>query len=140
MCQAAPGPRCYADTSKVLRTRAQKLEVKKTKLAAAIALQNKAASSKDFTGYARQLKAVEALTKDVKELETIRRYDRRDAYGTKTGAARLDAKIKNASDNKEYDYFRNLKIQAEALRFSRTHALERKQSGYVPAIRLSRAA
>jgi hypothetical protein len=140
MCQAAPGPRCYNDTSKVLRTRSNKIASLDAKLVDANkALAAAMSSSMNFTAYGRASKSVKDLTAKRDALVTERRHDRRDAYGTKTGAKKLAQRIKNASTETEAESLRKLGVQAEALRFSREHALSRKREGYVPAIRFAGA-
>lgn len=140
MCQAAPGPRCYYDTSKVLRTRQGKIDATRVKLTAASSSLEKAMQKSDFSAYSRHKQTVEKLSLHLKDLITTRRYDRRDAYGTKTGAKKLALRIKNAPTDIEAEQLRKLAVQAEALRFSREHALAMKKAGYVPAIRWKKVA
>jgi hypothetical protein len=140
MCQAAPGPRCFNDTSKVLRTRTSKITVTREKLAGANAALESAMRDSNFASYARCRKNVSDLDSKLSELITIRRYDRRDAYGTKTGSKKLAQRIQNASTDVEAEALRRLAVQAEALRFSREHALAKKRAGYVPVIRFAKAA
>jgi len=140
MCQAQPGPRCYPDTRNKLDRAQIKINGLKDDLKSLRSQQSRAAKKNDLAGFGRLKKKIETTSKKVKALEDEYRWDERDLYGTKTGAAQLQELMRNAKSDAEYERLRLLGVQAEGQRFMREHALSVKKSGYVPAIRLAQKA
>lgn len=136
MCQADPGPRCYADSSKRLSRVEQKLERVSVSLAACNADMSAAASKKDFTGYAKAKKRADGFKAQAFDLQRKVLYIQRDVDGTKTGARMLRESMATASSAEELRALQNREKAAGALRYGRTHALNRIQSGYKPLMRI----
>lgn len=136
MCQADPGPRCYADSSK----RLARTEVKLTRVSASLASCNAemtaAASKKDFTGYAKAKKRADGFKAQVADLEHKVLSIQRDVDGTKTGARLLKEAMANATSNEELRSLQNREKAAGSRRLGRTHALYRIQSDYKPLMRI----
>lgn len=136
MCQAKPGPRCYADSSKRLKTLSARVSKAEQKLDAARTAMTEAGRREDFAAYAKAKKAAETAEKAVAPLRAELRHTQRDVDSTKTGRRHLDEKIQSATSKTELTALENRKAAGEILYAWRENALSHAQDGYQPVIRL----
>lgn len=134
MCQAAPGPRCYADSSRKIHSLESRYNNAQKALKQAETDLNKASTYKDYEK--TRLRVGEAKTV-VKEIETKLRHAQRDLDSTKTGARLLEEARKNATSTRELAVLENRRKAAEAKLFARKTALELKLAGRPPMIKFA---
>lgn len=137
MCQLSPGPRCHNDSIKKLDKLKVKLVDAETALQGAHANLSAAERSKDFNLYSKSRKAVSALEVKVEGLISEVRYTQRDVDSTLTGRKHLDEAVTKATTKSELKELDIRRRTGESIRYAREHALQLKQSGYVPAIRFN---
>lgn len=138
MCQAG-GVRCYNDSSKKLNKINTKLNSARAELDVAKKTMTASARKSDFNGYAKVRKQVETLQKKVEVLETDHRYVQRDVDGTLTGRKLLEKEYSVAKTASELEALDIRRRTADSLRYNREHAFQLIKTGYVPAIRFSKA-
>lgn len=136
MCQAAPGPRCYNDSSRKLsqlKNRVIKLKDENTKLELAISSAQAANNSSEVK---KLTDRKSMLTSKVTGLETEIRHVQRDVDGTLTGRRHLQDELETARDPKA---IREIEIRLRAgaaLRHARETALDWASSNRPAPIRL----
>lgn len=137
MCQAKPGPRCYADSSKRLKTLAARVETAEGKRDAAVSKMKDASRARDLVAFSKARREKERAEKALKPLRDELRHTQRDVDSTKTGRRELDDQILEASSKDELKTLENRKAAAELLYAWRENALQIKQEGYQPVIRIA---
>lgn len=130
MCQAFPGPRCYADSSKQLAATTAKLERARTAQVTYGQRMDAAADAKNFSDYAKAKKRYEASKVTITDLEKKASYIQRDVDGTKTGAKQLKEAMAAATSPAELRVLQHRERAAAGLRYGREKALYRKNNSY----------
>lgn len=137
MCDAKPGLRCWADTSK----RSTSLETKAENVDASIKeVRNElsaAAKNSDFSQYSKLKRRESALKQRSEKMRTAIRHNQRDMDSTKTGQKQLDELIANAEDDHELESYMIRKKTSMALRFQRSTAVEELNASQKPLLRVA---
>lgn len=125
MCQAAPGPRCWADTSKAHKKLQTRLEKAQSDLDAVRKKMNAAASAGSYGDFEKLRNEEESMVVKVNNLRTAFVHNQRDMDGTKTGLRMLEEQISTADSDIERKGLEDRLKQAAAMRVLRDHAPQR---------------
>lgn len=137
MCQAKPGPRCYADSSKKLNTLAARVTAAEEKRDAAKKSMLTASRNKDLTAFSKARREHDRAEKALVPLKDEFRHTQRDVDSTKTGKRLLEAQMLEASSKTELSALENRKAASELLHSWRVTAAGYVADGYQPAIRFA---
>ena len=137
MCQIAPGPRCWSDSNATAQSLNRRLATTEKALKAKRSELKATAKAGDLIRYDKLRKDEEKLVVRVNNIRREIRHNQRDIDGTKTGIRVLDEQIAQCDDAKELKELEARKAQAEALRMSRSHALESIQTDRKPLLRIA---
>lgn len=136
MCQPAPGPRCWKDTS----ARHAKLEARLSKAETEFSASNEALSDAtekmDYTKYEKARTRNNTLNEKVRNLRAEVSLNRRDMDGTRTGQKKLEEAIAETTSPIERKVLQQRMRTGAALAESRKRALELKRSNHVPLFRI----
>lgn len=132
MCQV--GVRCYADSSKKLKSELQKLSAVNEKLGDSQTKLRAAALDGDFNAYAAARENITRLHEQRNKIVFERNSAQRDVDGTKRGKAMLDELMLNSRSSEEFNQYRIRKNQGEATAFVRSYSAELKKSGRKPVL------
>lgn len=140
MCQPAPGPRCFKDSSSKmvsLSKKAETIRARNEQVEADLRAANKAGNVKEVRRLSHLL--ADGNTK-LKQVETTIVHTQRDVDGTRTGRKNLEAEIAATRSPEVAAQLEQRLRAADALRFMRTNAASRVSDGVPPLIRLVKVA